>query len=193
MARSRRSAHTGELAALWHGSGTETAFSVLARARAMGVRRVRDVIHLEIGEPDFDHPGAHHRGGHRRAPRGRRRHYCPAAGIPGAARGGRRTSSRARAGWRSRPTACSSPTAPSRSSSSPSSPPASPATRSMYPDPGFPIYESVINWIGRDAGGARRCARSSASASPLADLEERLSRRARSSSSSTRRRTRRAA
>ena len=47
--------HTGELAAGVARLGTETAFSVLARARAME-RAGRDVIHLEIGEPDFDTP-----------------------------------------------------------------------------------------------------------------------------------------
>ena len=48
-------AHTGERAAGVARLGTETAFSVLARARAME-RAGRDVIHLEIGEPDFDTP-----------------------------------------------------------------------------------------------------------------------------------------
>src|SRR6186713_3636733 len=35
--------------------GTETAFEVLVRARALEAQG-RDVIHLEIGEPDFDTP-----------------------------------------------------------------------------------------------------------------------------------------
>jgi len=35
--------------------GTETAFSVLARAKALE-REGRDIIHLEIGEPDFNTP-----------------------------------------------------------------------------------------------------------------------------------------
>ncbi len=35
--------------------GTETAFEVLARARELE-RQGRDVVHLEIGEPDFDTP-----------------------------------------------------------------------------------------------------------------------------------------
>ena len=33
--------------------GTETAFSVLAKAKALEAQG-RDIIHLEIGEPDFD-------------------------------------------------------------------------------------------------------------------------------------------
>ena len=35
--------------------GTETAFEVLSRARALE-RQGKDIIHLEIGEPDFDTP-----------------------------------------------------------------------------------------------------------------------------------------
>ena len=35
--------------------GTETAFEVLVRARALEAKG-RDIIHLEIGEPDFDTP-----------------------------------------------------------------------------------------------------------------------------------------
>jgi len=35
--------------------GTETAFEVLVRARALEAQG-KDVVHLEIGEPDFDTP-----------------------------------------------------------------------------------------------------------------------------------------
>ena len=35
--------------------GTETAFEVLVKARALEATG-RDVVHLEIGEPDFDTP-----------------------------------------------------------------------------------------------------------------------------------------
>jgi aspartate/methionine/tyrosine aminotransferase len=35
--------------------GTEPAFEVLARARALE-KQGRDIVHLEIGEPDFDTP-----------------------------------------------------------------------------------------------------------------------------------------
>ena len=60
--------------------GTETAFIVLARAKALEAQG-RTVIHMEIGEPDFDTPanvidaGCHAlRTGHT--------HYTSAAGIP---------------------------------------------------------------------------------------------------------------
>ena len=35
--------------------GTESAFEVLARAKALE-RQGKEIIHLEIGEPDFDTP-----------------------------------------------------------------------------------------------------------------------------------------
>ena len=35
--------------------GTETAFEVLVRARALEAHG-RDIVHLEVGEPDFDTP-----------------------------------------------------------------------------------------------------------------------------------------
>src|SRR5437660_4177484 len=60
--------------------GTETAFEVLVKARALEAKG-RDIIHLEIGEPDFDTPGniieaateALHKGF---------THYGPSAGLP---------------------------------------------------------------------------------------------------------------
>src|SRR5207247_11334311 len=60
--------------------GTETAFEVLVKARALEAEG-RDIVHLEIGEPDFDTPGniigaatdALHKGF---------THYGPSAGLP---------------------------------------------------------------------------------------------------------------
>ena len=60
--------------------GTETAFSVLAKAKDLE-RRGRDVIHLEIGEPDFATP-AHVVEAGCRALREGYTHYTPTAGIP---------------------------------------------------------------------------------------------------------------
>src|SRR5258705_3592192 len=45
------------LAARMSRLGTETAFEVLAKARALEANG-RDIVHLEIGEPDFDTPPA---------------------------------------------------------------------------------------------------------------------------------------
>src|SRR6202521_5893338 len=60
--------------------GTETAFEVLNRARQLE-KKGKEIIHLEIGEPDFDTPAnvieagvdALHKGW---------THYGPAAGLP---------------------------------------------------------------------------------------------------------------
>ena len=60
--------------------GTETAFEVLAAARALEAQG-RDVVHLEIGEPDFDTPANIVEAGIR-ALRAGQTHYTPAAGIP---------------------------------------------------------------------------------------------------------------
>lgn len=60
--------------------GTESAFSVLAKAKALEARG-QDVIHLEIGEPDFDTPGHIIEAGCRALREGHT-HYTPTAGIP---------------------------------------------------------------------------------------------------------------
>jgi aspartate aminotransferase len=59
--------------------GTETAFEVLARARALEARG-RSVIHLEIGEPDFDTPRTVADAGVEAIRRGET-HYTPSAGV----------------------------------------------------------------------------------------------------------------
>src|SRR5881394_2919903 len=48
--------------------GTETAFEVLVKAKALEAKG-RDIVHLEIGEPDFDTPA-------------NIIHYGPSAGMP---------------------------------------------------------------------------------------------------------------
>ena len=60
--------------------GTETAFSVLAKAKALEAQG-HDIIHLEIGEPDFATP-AHVVEAGCRALREGHTHYTPTAGIP---------------------------------------------------------------------------------------------------------------
>lgn len=60
--------------------GTESAFGVLAKAKALEAGG-RDVIHLEIGEPDFDTP-AHIVEAGCRALQGGHTHYTPTAGVP---------------------------------------------------------------------------------------------------------------
>src|SRR5438046_8799751 len=60
--------------------GTETAFEVLNKARALE-RQGRDIIHLEIGEPDFDTPRNVVEAGVDALRKGWT-HYGPSAGLP---------------------------------------------------------------------------------------------------------------
>src|SRR3984893_6103292 len=60
--------------------GQETAFEVLVRARALEATG-RSVIHLEIGEPDFDTP-SHIIAAAQQALEEGYTHYGPGAGLP---------------------------------------------------------------------------------------------------------------
>src|ERR1041385_910212 len=60
--------------------GTETAFEVLVRARALE-RQGKDIIHLEIGEPDMNTPANVVEAGVDALQKGFT-HYGPAAGLP---------------------------------------------------------------------------------------------------------------
>ena len=126
--------------------GTEGAFAVLARARALEAAG-RDIIHLEIGEPDFETPRSRGRGRDRRDPRGRDA-LLPDGGAARAARGRRGVARRARAGSRSsrervlvangaKPFLFFTVLAT-----------CGPGDEVVYPDPGFPIYESAIRFAG---------------------------------------------
>jgi aspartate aminotransferase len=125
--------------------GTETAFSVLARARALE-REGRDIIHLEIGEPDFDTP-AHICEAGAEAIRSGHTHYCPSAGLVEL-----REAAAAYLG-RTRGLAI----APEHVLVANGAKPflffgilatCNPGDEVIYPDPGFPIYESAITWSG---------------------------------------------
>src|SRR3954470_18888006 len=69
-----------KLAERMHRLGTESAFEVAARARALEAEG-RPMIHLEIGEPDFDTP-AHIRQAASQALEEGYTHYGPATGLP---------------------------------------------------------------------------------------------------------------
>src|SRR3954453_15268840 len=60
--------------------GTETAFEVLVKARALEAKG-RDIVHLEIGEPDFDTPANIVEAGIDALRKGYT-HYGPSAGLP---------------------------------------------------------------------------------------------------------------
>jgi aspartate/methionine/tyrosine aminotransferase len=125
--------------------GTETAFSVLARARELE-RQGRDVIHLEIGEPDFDTP-LHIREAAAAALHAGETHYCPSAGIPefreeaarylAGTRGIAIDPANVLVGTGAKPFLFFTILAT-----------CNPGDEVVYPDPGFPIYESAIRWAG---------------------------------------------
>jgi aspartate/methionine/tyrosine aminotransferase len=125
--------------------GTETAFEVLARARGLEAQG-RRVIHLEIGEPDFMTPSNIVEAG-ARALRDGHTHYCPAPGLPELRAACADHLSRHR----------QLPIDPARVVVAPGAKPflffgvlatCDPGDEVIYPNPGFPIYESVIRWAG---------------------------------------------
>ena len=125
--------------------GTESAFEVLARAKALE-RLGKEIVHLEIGEPDFDTP-AHIREAAKRALDDGATHYGPAAGLPEL----REAIAKDIAGTRN------IPVAPEEIVVTPGAKPimyfvitalVNPGDEVIYPNPGFPIYESLINFVG---------------------------------------------
>ena len=81
----RATAHELQLARRMSRLGTETAFEVLNKARALE-RQGRSIIHLEIGEPDFDTPSNVVEAGVTRSIKGGRimdlRRGCPSCARP---------------------------------------------------------------------------------------------------------------
>lgn len=128
--------------------GTETAFEVLSKAKALE-RQGRSIVHLEIGEPDFDTPvnvveaavDALRKGW---------THYGPSAGLPEL----RQTI--AEHVGRTRDVTVS----PDEVVVVPGGKPIiffimlaliDDGDEVIYPNPGFPIYESMINYVGGKA------------------------------------------
>ena len=128
--------------------GTETAFEVLVKAKALEAQG-RDIIHLEIGEPDFDTPrniidaavDALHKGF---------THYGPSAGL-----------------MELREVIAQHVSETRRVNVTPDEVVVVPGGKPIiffsiltlaeqgdeviYPNPGFPIYESMINYVGAKA------------------------------------------
>jgi aspartate/methionine/tyrosine aminotransferase len=125
--------------------GTETAFSVLARAKELE-REGRDVIHLEIGEPDFATP-AHICDAATAALRAGHTHYCPSAGLPELRETAAEYLSRTR-GIAVRPENVLVANGAKPFLFFGVLATCNPGDEVVYPDPGFPIYESAINWVG---------------------------------------------
>src|SRR6266436_189609 len=128
--------------------GTETAFEVLVKAKALEAKG-HDIIHLEIGEPDFDTPhniidaacDALHKGF---------THYGPSAGLLELREViAQHVSETRRVN-----------VAPDEVVVVPGGKPiiffsilalAEDGDEIIYPNPGFPIYESMINYVGANA------------------------------------------
>ena len=140
--------HELQLARRMSRLGTETAFEVLNKARALE-RQGKNIIHLEIGEPDFDTPAnvveaavdALHKGW---------THYGPSAGLPEL----RQTI----ADYVSRTRGVK--VVPEEVVVVPGGKPIifftilaliDEGDEVVYPNPGFPIYESMIQYVGGKA------------------------------------------
>ena len=128
--------------------GTETAFEAAARARALEATG-RSVIHLEIGEPDFDTPANIREAAKRALDRGAT-HYTPTVGIP-ELRAAIAADATARKGFA---------VTPDRVVVVPGGKPVmffailalvDEGDEVIYPDPGFPIYESMASCVGGKA------------------------------------------
>jgi len=128
--------------------GTETAFEAAARARALEATG-RSVIHLEIGEPDFDTPPNIREAAKSALDRGAT-HYTPTVGIP-ELRAAIAADATARKGFA---------VTPDRVVVTPGGKPVmffailaliGEGDEVIYPDPGFPIYESMANYVGGKA------------------------------------------
>ena len=125
--------------------GTETAFEVLSKARALEAQG-KDVIHLEIGEPDFDTP-THIKEAAKWALDDNETHYGPTPGIPELRESIARNSQKVRG----------IKTDPAQVVVTPGAKPIMAFTimalgdsgsEIIYPNPGFPIYESMIRYAG---------------------------------------------
>jgi aspartate aminotransferase len=125
--------------------GTESAFEVLARARQLE-RAGREIVHLGIGEPDFDTP-AHIKDAAKQALDGGATHYGPAAGLPELREAIAKHVAETRG----------IAVAPEEVVVTPGAKPIMFFTimtmigegdEVILPNPGFPIYESVVNFVG---------------------------------------------
>jgi aspartate aminotransferase len=137
--------HPLKLATRMSRLGTETAFEVLVRARQLEAQG-KHVVHLEIGEPDFDTPANVIDAGVE-AMRSGWTHYSPSAGLPELRSAIAEYISRTR----------HIDVKPEEVVVVPGGKPvmsyvimalANEGDEVIYPNPGFPIYESMVNFVG---------------------------------------------
>lgn len=125
--------------------GTETAFEVLVKARALEAQG-REIVHLEVGEPDFPTPAHIVEAGVRALKEGKTK-YTPSQGIPELRQAIAAHTTQTRGLTIS----------PDQVVVTPGAKPimffsimalAEAGDEVLYPEPGFPIYESMINFVG---------------------------------------------
>jgi aspartate aminotransferase len=144
--------HELQLARRMSRLGTETAFEVLNKARALE-RQGKNIIHLEIGEPDFDTPRNVVEAGVDALRKGWT-HYAPSAGLPelrqtiaqyvSQTRGVKVTSDDVVIVPGGKPIIFFTILALIDEED-----------EVIYPNPGFPIYESMVNYVGGRAVAIR--------------------------------------
>jgi len=148
LAMEKATQHELRLAERMSRLGTETAFEVLNKARALE-RLGKKIIHLEIGEPDFDTPANVVEAGIGALRQGWT-HYGPSAGLPelrqaiaddvSRSRGVRVTSEEVVVVPGGKPIIFFTLLAL-----------ADAEDEVIFPNPGFPIYESMIHYAGARA------------------------------------------
>jgi aspartate/methionine/tyrosine aminotransferase len=123
---------------------TETAFEVLAKAKALE-KQGKDIVHLEIGEPDFDTP-KNIKDAATKALSAGYTHYTPSAGMPEVKQVIAEYISKTR----------KLDVKPEEVVITPGGKPiiffsmlalVSARDEVMYPNPGFPVYESLIKFV----------------------------------------------
>jgi aspartate/methionine/tyrosine aminotransferase len=125
--------------------GTESAFEFSARARALEAQG-RSVIHLQIGEPDFDTP-THVREAAKAALDAGETHYAPYPGIP-ALRSAIAADVAARTGITADPAQVFVTIGGKGVMLYAILGLVDPGDEVIVPDPGFPIYESLTRFVG---------------------------------------------
>ena len=128
--------------------GTEGAFAVSARARALEAQG-RPMIHLQIGEPDFDTP-AHVREAAKRALDAGATHYAPFPGIP-ELRKAIADDVTKRKGFPADPSQVFVTVGGKGVMLYAILGLVDPGDEVIVPDPGYPIYESLTRFVGATA------------------------------------------
>jgi aspartate/methionine/tyrosine aminotransferase len=132
-------------AARMNSIGTESAFEVAARARALEATG-RSIIHLQIGEPDFDTP-ANVRAAAKAAIDAGMTHYPPFAGLPDL-RAAIAEDTTAWRGFAAEPSNVFVTVGGKGVMVYAIMGVVDPGDEVIVPDPGYPIYESITRFVG---------------------------------------------